>query len=282
MQLGCSTWGMPRLPVDEALAGIAEIGYTAVELTVIPGYTTALETLDAGERRRIRTLLTHHALDLPAIAGHTSLLADDPEAARAAMARLKATADLAVDLAAGETPPVLNTTTGGPPDRWEELRGRLIDRLGELVAYAAGRGVVVAIEPHVGAALDRPERVLWLLREIDSAYLRVNLDFSHFEAVGLPMAACVASLAPYTVHTHVKDVRGRAPEHEFLIPGEGGFDYPAFLHALQEGGYDGAITVEISVMVQRRREYDPLAAVRQAYGTLAPALAEVTRRASPG
>ena len=78
MYLGCSTWGMPRVPIDEALAGIATIGYTAVELTVIPGYTTALEHLDTRERRRIRDLLDRHRLDLPAIAGHTSLLSMTP------------------------------------------------------------------------------------------------------------------------------------------------------------------------------------------------------------
>lgn len=271
MLLGCSTWGMPRLPVDEALAGIAAIGYRAVELTVIPGYTTDLERLDAPQRRRIRALLDAHALLLPALAGHTSLLAEEPDAHRRAMARLRATADLAVELAGDSAPPVLNTTSGGSPQRWAEQKERLRDRLGELVAYAAQRGVVVAIEPHVGAALDRPERVLWLLNEIPSPWLRVNLDFSHFEAAGLPMAETVAALAPYTVHTHVKDVRGRAPHHEFLIPGEGAFDYPAFLHALQSAGYDGAITVEVSVMVQRRPGYDPLDAAARAYAVLRPA-----------
>jgi sugar phosphate isomerase/epimerase len=187
------------------------------------------------------------------------------------MARLKATADLAAELAIGATPPALNTTTGGRPEEWETQQGALVERLGELVDYAARRGVTVAIEPHVGAALDRPERVLWLIRQIDSPSLRINLDFSHFEAVGLPMAETVQALAPFTVHTHVKDVRGRAPDHEFLIPGEGGFDYPAFLRVLRDAGYDGAITVEISVMVQRRPGYDPFAAVARAYETLASA-----------
>jgi inosose dehydratase len=265
---------MPHVSIDAALEGIAQIGYKAVELTVIPGYTTALERLDAAQRRRIRDLLDRHGLDLPAVAGHTSLLSEDSGAAAAALSRLKATADLCAELGAG-APPALNTTTGGPPDQWESLQDRLVDRLGELVAYAGTRGVVVAIEPHVGAALDRPERVLWLLGAIDSPWLRVNLDFSHFEAAGLPMVESVAMLAPYTVHTHVKDVRGRAPGHEFLIPGEGGFDYPAFLRVLKAAGYDGAITVEISVMVQRRPGYDPIAAVRQAYQVLAPALDEV-------
>jgi sugar phosphate isomerase/epimerase len=268
MQLGCSTWGMPRVPIDEALGSIRRIGYTAVELTVLPGYSADLDTLDTAARRRLRSNLDALGLDLPAIAGHANLLSDDPAISVEAARRLRAAIDLAVELADGGPPAALNTTAGGTPERWKELRGRLVDRLGELVAYAAERGVVVAIEPHVGAALDRPERALWLLRAIDSPWLRLNFDHSHFEAAGLPMTVTVPALAPHSAHTHVKDVRGRAPRHEFLIPGESDFDYPAFLRLLGAAGYAGAITVEISVMVQRRPGYDPIAAVAQAYRTL--------------
>jgi inosose dehydratase len=259
---------MPRVPIDEALMAIARIGYTAVELTVLPGYSSDLDLLDGAARQRLRARLCELGLSPPAIAGHANLLADDASAYRQAASRLRAAADLADDLTDGEPPPALNTTAGGSPERWDELRERLVDRLGELVAYAAQRGVVVAIEPHVGAALDRPERALWLLRAIDSPWLRLNFDHSHFEAVGLPMTETVPALAPHAVHTHVKDVGGRAPQHEFLIPGESDFDYPGFLRLLRAAGYDGAITVEISVMVQRRAEYAPVAAISQAYATL--------------
>ena len=62
------------------MSAIARIGYRGVEITVIPGYTTALELLGAAERRRIRGLLAEHRLELPAIAAHRSLLAEEPEA----------------------------------------------------------------------------------------------------------------------------------------------------------------------------------------------------------
>lgn len=42
MKLGYSTWGMPTVPVDIALAHLAELGFDGVESTVIPGYSTEL------------------------------------------------------------------------------------------------------------------------------------------------------------------------------------------------------------------------------------------------
>jgi sugar phosphate isomerase/epimerase len=69
----------------------------------------------------------------------------------------------------------------------------------------------------------------------------------------------------------VKDQKGRLPNHEFLIPGEGEFDYVSYLKAVQSAGYDGFVTVEVSVMVQRRPDYDPFAAAELSYKTLSQA-----------
>ena len=64
------------------------------------------------------------------------------------------------------------------------------------------------------------------------------------------------------------------PNYQFLIPGEGEFDYVAYLHAMDAEGYDDYITAEISIMVQRRPNYDPLAAAEQTYRVLARAFEE--------
>ena len=49
MKLGYCTWGMPTVPVDTFIPFLAQLGYDGIELTVIPGYTTALSLLDAAE-----------------------------------------------------------------------------------------------------------------------------------------------------------------------------------------------------------------------------------------
>lgn len=268
MKLGFSSWGMPLVPVDTIVASLAEMGYDGVELTVIPGFSIELDTLDEGYRAYIRRLLQIHGLALPALAGHRSLVERDPEAAADNMRRLKGTVDLAVEWALDGDPPCIDTTAGGSPEEWDELRPLLEDRLGELVTYAAARGVVIAIEPHVGNMLDTPPRVLELLEAVSSPYLKVNFDISHFNVMGIDIETSVSAMAPVTVHTHVKDERGTVPDFEFLIPGEGEFDYVAYLKAMRHHGYTGFISAEISFMVQKRPGYDPLAAARQTYDVL--------------
>jgi sugar phosphate isomerase/epimerase len=271
MKIGYCTWGMPTVSADVFIPFLARLGFHGVELTVIPGYTTALSQLDAAERRRIARMLKDHHLELPAIAAHSRLVERDPETAAAHWARLTSAVDLAVDWALDGAPPAVDTTVGGTPEQWDELKPLLVERMGALVRYGEQRGVVIAAEPHVGSMLDTPGRVLELLDEIRSPYLKLNFDISHFNVMGVPIAESVAALAPHAIHTHVKDERGTVPDFEFLIPGEGEFDYVAYLRAMREHGYDGFITAEVSIMVQRRPGYDPLAAAEQSYRTLAHA-----------
>ena len=274
MKIGYSTWGMPTVPIDTAVSHIANLGYDGLELTIIPRFTTELSTLDAAERKRIASLLKEHNLALPAIAAHSSLLETDSDRHNQNMWRLKGGVDLAVELAQGDELPAVNTTPGGKPEEWDVKKDFLTERVGELVDYGASRGVTIAMEPHVGAIIDTPAKVLELLEIVNSPYLKVNFDISHFDIIGMPTEETVAALAPVSAHTHVKDQRGTAPDHEFLIPGEGPFDYVGYLKEMQAHGYDGFITAEVSFMVQAREDYDPLAAATLSYETLSRAFTE--------
>jgi sugar phosphate isomerase/epimerase len=105
--------------------------------------------------------------------------------------------------------------------------------------------------------------------------------------MGRDMDEYVPMLVPYAVHTDLKDQRGRSPDYEFLVPGEGDFNYARYLGALHTAGYDGYLTVEISVMVQRRADYDPAEVAARSFRTIVEAagkagVALVDRGASIG
>ena len=271
MKLGYSTWGMPKVPIDVIVPHLAELGFDGIELTVIPGWSTEMYSLDTDERRRIPRLVKEHGLALTAVSGHTSLAETDPATHARNVQRLKDEIDLCAEWALDGEPPCLGTTLGGKPDQWATMKPTMIERIDELVEHAAARGVVLALEPHIASLIETPDRMLELLAAIPSPHLRATFDISHFNIQGYSIQESVAAMAPVAASTHVKDERGRAPDHEFLIPGEGEFDYVTYLREMQKVGFTGHITAEISIMVQRREQYDALDAAAQTYRVLSQA-----------
>ena len=111
--------------------------------------------------------------------------------------------------------------------------------------------------------------MLEVIKRVGSDAVGVNFDISHFNVMGIGIEESVSAMAPHARHTHVKDERGTVPDFEFLIPGEGEFDYVTYLKSMQRHGYTGFITAEISNMVQRRTPYYPLEVATQTYDVLA-------------
>jgi inosose dehydratase len=249
---------MPAMPVAGQIQVVAGCGYGAIEL-VAGESPNALNprTVTVSEVHDIRRRIDDAGLALPSIACHGDLLVDDPARRADEKARVVAAMDLAANLRGPEGAPCVVTMAWGTPDADDATRRRIVDAFIELGEAAAARGVVVAIEPHVGQALDLPDRAQAVLDAVGSPFVRLNFDNSHFEVMGCHAADYVPQLAPYAVHTHLKDQRGIAPDHEFLVPGEGDFDYVAYLARLASAGYTGSVTVEISKMVQGRDGYDP-------------------------
>jgi inosose dehydratase len=240
-------------------------------VTVVPGWTTEISTLDGAERKRILRLINDAGLTLSAIAGHASLLDEDTDAHAANVARIQAAIDLALDWQQGDAPPYVNTLSGGRTADWDAQHEFFVERLLPVVEYAAAQGVILAMEPHVDGLVDTPDRMLTILSLVDSPFLKVNFDISHFDILGMTTEESVAALVPHSVHTHVKDQRGRVPDYAFLTPGEGDFDYVEYLLAMQAHGYSGFINAEVSKMRQAMPGYDPVAAVALSYRTLSAA-----------
>jgi sugar phosphate isomerase/epimerase len=272
--LAHSTWGMPTVPIDVAVAHCARLGFDGLEMTVVPRWSTDAAKLDAAERRRIRKLYDDHRIALCALSGNTPVLPQDPSDVASNLARFRSYLDLAAELQHAGERLTVSTTSGGAEEDWERVKNVLVERFGALAAHAERAGVAVAVETHVGQALALPEQVLWILQQVNSPALTVLFDISHFNIRGIDIDEVVAQLAPHSLHTHVKDERGVAPDHDFLIPGEGEMDYVRYLKAMARAGYSGYVTTEISVMVQRRPDYDPLAAATQSYQVLSRAFEE--------
>ena len=272
MKLGFSMWSAPDVPVSELFPRIAAMGYQGIELSVLPQWTTALESLGPGERQELRDLAGEHDLEITSIASHSYLL--DPDTRDAGIARIRGALELAVELSP-EKPPCICTFSGGDPADWEDVKGKLVGEFAGLAKHAAAVGAHLALEAHVGCAMDKPEQLRWVLQQIDSPAAVLNFDYSHFQALDYTIEDSLSTLIDHIVHTHIKGNRGIWPENEFLTPGEPGddYDYANYLTAFDSLGYTGFQTVEISMTVQRRADYDAYEHAQIGYDTMVKAFA---------
>ncbi len=284
MKLGYNTWSMPNLTFDEAVPYLARLGFDSVEVTVSEGWRTDVMLIAPGEAMRWKGIAADVGIAITSLTANVPVLVDG-ETWRAARDRLTRSLALAAELGEPGQRMGVSLTASAPPDSpqsapvssedaWRDNRALVIDRFSELASIAAPLSVQVALEPHFATVVCNAPRAAEVLQAVGDEALGFNLDISHFAVQGLPIAEAVRALAPRAVACEVKDHRGVVPDFEFLIPGEGDFDYATFLRELSRSGYAGSVAVEISLFRQRVPGYDPYEAAARSYAVLAKAFEE--------
>src|ERR1700674_1873478 len=106
MRIGYNTWSMATVPYQTFISALSDIGFTAIAISVVPGYTIAgrhvpnaadQTQLSASDRKHIKQACEERDLMLPSLIGNQSLVELDAERNSAAVQRLRDTVDLCAD-----------------------------------------------------------------------------------------------------------------------------------------------------------------------------------------
>lgn len=252
-----------RLPLAEGIKKAAEVGAEGIQIYTVSG-ETAPEALDGAKRRDILSLIQDSGLQISALCGdlggHGFQIAEQNPAK---IERSKKIVDLAADWGAK----VVTTHIGVvPEDKNHPRRAIMREACTELAVYAESMGVAFAIE----TGPETPVNLKSFLDEIPSKGIRVNYDPANLHMVlGEDPVKGVYTLGDAIIHTHAKDgkmLKKSDPEtvygffaeggiEDFRIGdyfletplGEGGVDFPAWVAALRDIGYDGFLTIEREV-----------------------------------
>lgn len=268
LSLGFSLYGMKGLDTEKAIRVVAEIGYDSVELCLMSDWDATPDRLGPGRRKDIRSVLGETGLKLTSLMEHVSLTGT-AESQQPVHERLKKAAELGHELDPAR-PPLIETTAGA--GKWSDLRNQLRDNLGGWAELAEAIQTVIAVKPHRGAVLDRPEQGVWLVEQVNSPWIKLNYDYSHFVHRQISLAESIRIMMPHTGFIHVKDAVMQDGKARFVLPGESGqIDYVQLLRLVREAGYHGDVCCEVSGMVFSQKGYDPVAAARTCYQNLASA-----------
>lgn len=262
-----------RTGLTEAIEAAVKLGLDGVQIYATGGEFSP-EQLDEQSKKHFAELLRNNHLTVSALCGDLGgygfQIAEDN------LGRIEKTKRI-VDLAAEFGAPVVTTHIGViPADRTAKRYRVMLDALTECGRYAKQKGITLAIETG-------PEKAKVLLQFIEDTDggVGVNLDPANFVMVtDQDPVEAVYLLRNYIVHTHLKDgimLRQEDPEKiydcfakggieelnvsDYFLEtplGEGRVDFPHYLAALKEIGYNGFLTIE------RETGADPAADIRHA------------------
>ena len=269
LQLGFSLYGMKTVPYREGLGHVARIGYKSTEICLRAGWNTEPKLLTRADRAEIRTRVGDLGLALPSVMENLGL--GRPDGLSANVERLRKAAEVCHEASPGP-PALIETTVGGRVGSWDQMKTAMAEELGAWSKTAAELKTTVAGKAHSKTAMNLPERLLWLVDQVKSPWIRTVYDYSHFAANGLDMEKTMDQVARNTVFVHIKDTQGRAPDHKFVLPGEV-MDYRPYVKALTGVGYRGPVLVEVSVDVYDLPGYDPVVAAQRVWDRVSPAFA---------
>lgn len=248
-----------KMPMEASIVKAGALGLSGIQMYAVSGEFCP-ENLTAEDIRRYRKLLAEQGLTVSALCG--DLGGHGFEIAKDNAARIEKTCRI-VDLATEFDASVVTTHIGViPEDTKCEKYGVMLDALGKCGAYAASKGVTLAIEtgPEIATTLNTFVRTA-------GKGVGVNLDPANFVMVtGQDPADAVYLLRERIVHTHLKDgkmLKKSDPVEiyrcfaeggidalnvaDYFIEtpiGEGDVDFGKYLTALCEVGFDGYLTIE--------------------------------------
>jgi sugar phosphate isomerase/epimerase len=273
MNLGLisSAWLGTNVDTQTGIRLTKDIGFDSIDIFADPLETSAIE------RRSIRRACAEAGLPVVSLPCCALGIADFNTPVRKFHAgRARAYLDFCCELDARNLLLVLGEYIWQqevipPRDQWnwavEEVRA-----LGE---YAATMNLEVALElePFHLSIVNSASKMDQFLRDVDHPAVKANIDISHLVLAHDPPEA-LSALSKRIAHAHLSDCNGST--HGDLPPGRGCVDFPAYLAALRDTGFNGTVSIEL--------EYSPepdkiVEWVREAYDGSARLMREAGLRA---
>jgi D-psicose/D-tagatose/L-ribulose 3-epimerase len=259
MKLGLinSAWLGTSVDTARGIQLTKEIGFDTIDIFADP-----LE-ITPQEKRTIRDTCALAELPIISVVCCALGIADfNTPVRRFHLHRAKSYLDFGYDLRAKNLLLVLgeyiwNQEVIAPSDQWKWA----VEGVVELGSHAEQLGLEIAveIEPFALSIVNNVGRVDQFLRDVAYPNVKANIDVSHL-ALAKDGAGEISRLAGRIAHAHLSDCDGR--KHGDLPPGRGVVDFPPYLKALAESGFDGTVSIELEYSPEPGKIVDW---VREAY-----------------
>lgn len=277
MYLGFLTVCLGNIPLREKAEWAAKNGFKALEVACWPqdndrDYSSCdidVDKLTKAEAEEIKSYIKALGLTITSLAYYDNNLHRSPQKRAFVNNHVKKCVDAAVLLGV----PSVGTFTGRNIDKSIKDNFTEFEKVfKDLVGYAENKGIKLIIEncPMEGWQLPgQPGTIsftpeLWreMFKRVPNENFGLNYDPSHLRFQLIDYIAPIAEFKDRIFHVHAKDsevfedklaaygvfnklLDGEGTGYwQFRMPGMGQVDFPAFIKALKDNGYDGVMSIE--------------------------------------
>lgn len=242
MKLGLinSAWLGSPVGTAEGIRRTRQIGFDTIDIFADP-----LE-IDIQERRMIRDTCRDERLPVVSVVCVALGLTDfNVPARRFHIDRARRYLELGYELNAGNLLLVVGEYIWQqevikPEDQWRWG----VDSVRELGEFASNLGLEIALElePFHLSLINNVKEMTRFLDNVDHPAVKANIDISHLALTHTP-ASEITKLQGRIAHVHLSDCDGK--KHGDLPPGRGVVQFPPYLEALRDAGFNGAVSIEL-------------------------------------
>lgn len=247
MQLGIRLHDTTKLPFEERIADVHNLGFTCGHLAlakVIDEFPTTDEALTPGLAMYIKNVFAKNHVDIAVLGCYLNLANPNKEQLEKTVHRYMAHIRFASWLGCG----VVGTETGAPNETYsftpechtEEALQLFIQNVRPVVKYAEQMGVVFAIEPVYRHIVWNPKQARRVLDEIQSPNLQIIfdpvnlLDIANYRDREEIIGEAIELLGPDIAMVHLKDFRVEDGKMVSVGCGLGEMDYTDILKFMKE------------------------------------------------
>lgn len=243
-----------RLGFEGGLRKAAEMGLDGVQFHLSSVQPQADQPLEEARARAIRALIQDCGIVISATCSELGGFNCDEAELKTRLARTGDFVRMTAQLGAKITTAHIGQV---PEDKADPVYARMRDAMGQVAQFCAQHGVKYAVE----TGPEKAQVLKGLLDDIASPYLGVNLDPANLVMCSDddPVAATLL-LKDYILHCHAKDgINLTRPVHKpwpdapadwryIEVPlGQGEVDFPAWIQALKQAGFEGYMAIEREV-----------------------------------
>lgn len=247
MQLGIRLHDTKKLPFEERIADVHELGFACGHLAlskVISEFPTDDGALTPGLAMYIKKVFAKNDVDIAVLGCYLNLANPNPEKLAKITNRYKAHIRFASLLGCG----IVGTETGAPNETYthvpechgEEALQTFITNLRPVVKYAEQMGVIMAIEPVWKHIVCNPKRAKIVLEAIDSPNLQIIfdpvnlLDISNYKQQKEIVEEAIEILDRDIAMVHIKDFVVEGDKLVSVGAGLGQMDYTAIMKFIKD------------------------------------------------